>query len=675
MPNRLANSLSPYLRQHADNPVDWHEWDAEALQLARDTDRPILLSVGYAACHWCHVMAHDSFEDAEVARVLNEGFVPIKVDREERPDIDAIYMAATQALTGQGGWPMTCVLTPDGEPFFAGTFLPRAQFLDLLDRVQELWSTRRDDLVAQAGQIVAHVRQADAPDESTDLPDATRLDRALAVLTHRFDTTHGGFGGAPKFPPGMTLEFLARHHARTGSPEALLMLTHTLDAMARGGIHDQLAGGFARYSVDARWQVPHFEKMLYDNAQLARVYAHAWRLTGDPLHRRVALETCDFMLRDLGTPGGLASSLDADSAGVEGLTYAWTPAQLVEVLGEADGRRAAELLGVTAEGTFEHGSSTLTLHADPNQQTPEDAAWWADVRARLLAARDLRPQPGRDDKVVTAWNGLAIAALAEVGVLFDRPELVAGAERIATAVTEHHLVGGRLRRTSLDGRVGEAPGQLDDHGDLAEGLLALHQATGDPRWLGIAGQVLDTAVAHFHDAGTGEWFDAPDDGEALFRRPRSSGDNAEPSGVSAIAGALLTHAALTGDPDRRALAERAIGAGSAMIDVDPRFAGWALAQAEAVLAGPLQVAITHEPGQDAGALLDVARRSPSPGLVLAHGTPDTDGVPLLAGRPVRDGVPTAHVCRGFVCGLPTTDATALAGQLGVRDHGTPSGHR
>ena len=654
MPNRLGHSLSPYLRQHADNPVDWYEWGDDAFAAARDRDLPIFLSVGYAACHWCHVMAHESFEHDDVAAVLNERFVPVKVDREERPDVDSIYMSATVALTGQGGWPMTCLLTPDGRPFFAGTYLPRETLLDLLDRASALWRTRRDDLVDQAREISAHL-SAGTQMGSGPLG-ASELDAARARLAASFDPRRGGFGGAPKFPPSMVLEFLLRDAARTGSDEARGMVLDTCRAMARGGIYDQLAGGFARYSVDADWVVPHFEKMLYDNAQLARVYAHAWRLTGDPLCARVALETADFMVRELGTPAGLASSLDADTAGVEGLTYVWTPAELREVLGEADGVRAAEVLGVTDAGTFERGASTLQLREDP-----DEPQWWADTRSRLLAARALRPQPARDDKVVASWNGLAIAGLADVGTLLGRPDLVDEAVRIAGTLLRVHLAEGRLRRVSRDGRAGEAPGQLDDHADLAEGLLALFQATGEPRWLAAAGRLLDQAVAHFRSPA-GEWFDSPDDGEQLFQRPRSTGDNAEPGGASAIAGALLTYSALTGSTRHRELAEEALALMAPVAGTDPRFAGWALAVAEATAAGPLQVGIVGT-GSLAGELLRITRESPSPGLVLAWGEPDAPGVPLLAGRPLVAGAPSAYVCREFVCDLPTTSPEDLRARL------------
>jgi len=656
MTNRLADATSPYLLQHRDNPVDWQEWGEPAFAQARERQVPILLSVGYSACHWCHVMAHESFEDDEVATVINAGFVAIKVDREERPDIDAIYMSATTALTGSGGWPMTCFLTPTGEPFFCGTYFPKASLLQLLSRIGDVWADQREEVLTTGSRIV----QALVPTATTGLDAplaAAELEAAEALLANGYDWQDGGFGRAPKFPPSMILEFLLRHWARTGSSRALQMVEGTCEAMARGGMYDQLAGGFARYCVDAGWVVPHFEKMLYDNAQLLRVYLHLWRATGSSLAERVSRRTADFLLRDLGTAqGGFASSLDADTEGVEGLTYAWTVPQLLEVLGAEDGGRAAALLEVTSSGTFEHGMSTLQLPAEP-----EDAQWWVGIQARMLAARNQRPQPGRDDKVVTGWNGLAIAALSEAGVLLEDPTYLEAAQRCAGFLTEAHLVEGRLRRASRAGVVGSARGVADDYGNLAEGLLALHQASGEPRWLTVAGELLDTALTYFAD-GLGGFFDTADDAEVLFTRPRSMADNAEPSGQSALAGALLTYSALTGSIRHREAADSAAAAAAVPAAENPRFAGWMLAVAEAMAAGPVQVAVTGD-GPRARELLRVARTSTSPGLVTAHGPPDAPGVPLLANRPLVEEHPAAYVCRGFVCDRPVTTPEALTSAL------------
>jgi uncharacterized protein YyaL (SSP411 family) len=653
MTNRLAHSTSPYLLQHQDNPVDWWEWGPEALAEAERLSKPIFLSIGYAACHWCHVMAHESFEDPDVAAALNADFVAIKVDREERPDIDATYMSATTALTGQGGWPMTCLLTPAGQPFFCGTYYPRATVLQLLSQVSQAWTTARDEIVASGQRIVEALRSAQSTGLDTPLA-ANDLSKSEELLAAGYDWQEGGFGRAPKFPPSMVLEFLLRHWARTGTERDLDMVEGSCEAMGRGGMYDQLAGGFARYSVDAEWVVPHFEKMLYDNAQLLRVYLHLWRATGSAFAEGIARQSADFLIRDLGTPeGGFASSLDADTDGTEGLTYVWSPAQLVEVLGPDDGGRAADLLGVTFSGTFEHGMSTLQLRIEPH-----DEQWWEDVRQRLLAARNQRPQPARDDKVVTGWNGLAIAALSEAGVLLESATYLGAAQRCAQFLVDNHLTDDRrLRRASRVGVVGTAVGVADDYGNLAEGLLALHQATGEPRWLQIAGDLLDVALAHFSDE-RGGFFDTADDAEQLFTRPQNPSDNAEPAGQSALAGALLTYSALTGSTRHRRAAEGAVAAAARLATESPRFAGWTLAVAEAMVAGPLQVAVVGE-GPRARELLALARASSSPGLVLAHGTPDMAGVPLLADRPLVDGNAAAYVCRGFVCDRPVTTPESL----------------
>jgi uncharacterized protein YyaL (SSP411 family) len=646
MSNRLADATSPYLLQHKDNPVDWWPWCDEAFAEARERGVPVLLSVGYAACHWCHVMAHESFEDPAAAAYVNKHFVPVKVDREERPDVDAVYMEATQAMTGHGGWPMTCFLTPGGEPFFCGTYFPPVDrpgmpsFRTVCQSVTKAWVERREEIEAAGADVVRQLAErTQEPGASADGITTTQLDGAVLRLRTEFDDSNGGFGGAPKFPPSMVLEFLLRQHARTGDPEALAMVASTCERMARGGIYDQLAGGFARYSTDARWVVPHFEKMLYDNALLARVYAHWWRATGAPLARRVAEETCDWMLAELRTAdGGFASALDADSEGEEGKFYVWTPDEVGPV--------AAQLFNVTPDGTFEHGRSVLQLLDDP-----ADSGQWQAERARLLELRATRVRPARDDKVVAAWNGLAVAALAECGVLFDRPDLVDAATACAELLARVHVVDGRLRRVSRDGVAGAPAGVLEDYGDVAEGLLALHQVTGDARWLDLAGVLLDTAVAHFAD-GNGGFFDTADDAERLVRRPQDPTDNATPSGLAALAGALVTCAALTGDAERRAVAERAVGTVAPLVERFPRYAGWAAGVAEAIAAGPLEVAVV-----DAPELAAVARRATSPGAVVVTG----GASPLLADRPAG----AAYVCQGFVCDAPTTDPRELAARVGA----------
>ena len=667
--NELSGAISPYLRQHADNPVHWKQWGAEALAEAVRRDVPVMLSVGYAACHWCHVMAHESFEDGEVAAVMNE-FVCIKVDREERPDLDAVYMNATVAMTGQGGWPMTCFLTPDGRPFFCGTYFPKAQFLALLAAVGEAWRDRREEVEQASDHITGELRRmAAGPHGGGPEIQPALCDRAVAAVLREEDAVRGGFGGAPKFPPSALLEALIRSHERTASPAPLSTVRRTCVAMARGGHYDQLGGGFARYSVDADWVVPHFEKMLYDNALLLRVYAHWARRTGDPLARRVAAETAAFLLSDLRSGEVFTSSLDADAAGVEGSTYVWTPAQLNEVLGGDDGAWAATVFGVTDEGTFEHGTSVLQLPAD-HDPLPGEAGRFDRVRAALLAARGNRPQPPRDDKVVTAWNGLAITALAEASVALDDPVLLDAALRCASALVDLHLVDGRLRRASLGGVIGDSSAILEDHAMLATGLLTLHQLTGESSWLDRAAGLIDLALRHFADTDRpGRWFDTADDAEQLMVRPADPVDGATPSGASSIAEALLTAAHLVG-PERAArygeAAAQTLLAHSPLVARAPRSAGHWLAVAEAAVRGPLQVAVAAA-GADSE-LLAAARRMAPGGTVVVGGP--MDSVPLLSGRDRVRGHDAAfhdaaYVCRGRVCDLPVTGAAELAEALGV----------
>lgn len=662
MTNRLVGATSPYLLQHAGNPVDWWPWCPEAFEDARRRDVPVLLSVGYAACHWCHVMAHESFEDAETADLMNEHFVNIKVDREERPDVDAVYMEATQAMTGQGGWPMTCFLTPAGDPFYCGTYFPRPNFHQLLHGVTRAWQEQRADVLKQGNQVVTALTDRPSGLGVNPPPDADRLAAAVDELHRTYDEAYGGFGGAPKFPPSMAGEFLLRHHARTGDERCLRMVDETCRVMSQGGMYDQLGGGFARYSVDPRWIVPHFEKMLYDNALLLRLYTHWWRQTGAALGRRIALETAGWMLRDLRTPeGGLASALDADSEGEEGRYYVWTPAELREVLGEDDASFAAETFTVTGAGTFEHGRSVLQLRDEP-----ADTPRYQRVRAALLTARERRVPPERDDKVVAAWNGLAIAALAEAGALFDRPDLVEAAEHIAGLLMSVHLRDGRLARTSRNGAAGPGAGVLEDYADVAEGLCALHAVTGEPRWAAVAGELLDGVLDHFVDS-RGEFYDTADDAERLFQRPQDPTDGATPSGRFGAAGALVSYAALTGSSRHREAAEAALGAVGPLAARYPRFVGWGLAVSEAVLAGPLEVAVVgaHDDARTRE-LHRIALAAPSPGAVVALGKPAaSSAVPLLEGRGTVDGKPAAYVCRGFVCQAPVTEPGELRAALTV----------
>ncbi|MFF3329132.1 thioredoxin domain-containing protein [Streptomyces sp. NPDC002888] len=693
MANRLAHETSPYLLQHAENPVDWWPWSDEAFEEARERGVPVLLSVGYSSCHWCHVMAHESFEDDTTAAYLNENFVNVKVDREERPDVDAVYMEAVQAATGQGGWPMTVFLTPEAEPFYFGTYFPPAprhgmpSFQQVLEGVHHAWTDRRDEVDEVAGKIVRDLAQREIAYGGTQAPGEQEPAQALLGLTREYDQQRGGFGGAPKFPPSMVIEFLLRHHARTGAEGALQMAQDTCERMARGGIYDQLGGGFARYSVDRDWVVPHFEKMLYDNALLCRVYAHLWRSTGSELARRVALETADFMVRELRTAeGGFASALDADSEEevprearlhkggggrreggtgkhVEGAYYVWTPEQLADVLGPEDAELATRYFGVTEEGTFEEGASVLQL---PQQDGFVDAEKVESIKRRLREARETRPAPGRDDKIVAAWNGLAVAALAETGAYFDRPDLVDAAVTAADLLVRLHLDDrARLTRTSKDGHAGANSGVLEDYADVAEGFLALASVTGEGVWLEFAGLLLDHVLTRFTDPESGALYDTAADAEQLIRRPQDPTDNAAPSGWTAAAGALLGYAAQTGSEPHRTAAERALGVVKALGPRVPRFIGWGLAAAEALLDGPREVAVVG-PALDDPATRTLHRTAllgTAPGAVVVYGTPDSDEFPLLAERPLVGGEPAAYVCRNFTCDAPTTDPERLRSAL------------
>ena len=679
MANRLAQSTSPYLLQHADNPVDWWEWSEEAFAEARRRDVPIFLSVGYSACHWCHVMAHESFEDPRIAGVLNEDFVNIKVDREERPDVDSVYMDATTALTGHGGWPMSVFLDHDGRPFYAGTYFPpeprhgMPAFEQVLAAISSTWRERRDEVEGAAERITRALQQRgerQAVDGAP--PDAEVLAQAVSVLAGQYDERHAGFGGAPKFPPSMVLDFLLRHVARTGSLEALTMVEGTCEAMARGGMYDQIGGGFARYAVDRAWVIPHFEKMLYDNALLIRAYTRWWRLTRSPLAARIVRETVEFCLRDLRTAeGAFASALDADSEGEEGRFYVWTPEQIREVLGPIDGEWVIDLCTITETGTFEHGTSTVQLLRDP-----DDEARWQDCRQRLFDARELRVHPGRDDKVIAAWNGMLIDSLAEAGGAFGEPEWIEAAAAAADLLVAVHLGAGvegdRLARTSRDGRAGSSEGVLEDYACVASAFNRLFSLTADDSWLALSGVLLDVICEHFAD-GDGGFFDTADDAESLVMRPRDPVDTATPSGWSAAAQALLDYAALTGSTTHRQVAEAALGMVSALGPQAPRAVGAGLAAAESLLDGPREIVIVGAPEDPRMIeLLQIAVSGPALCSVLALGTGDEgegdevngdrDGeisTPLLSGRTLIEGAPAAYVCRHFACERPVTTGSDL----------------
>jgi len=639
--NRLASATSPYLAQHQENPVDWYAWGEEAFAEAKRRDAPIFLSVGYSACHWCHVMAHESFEDEATAAYLNEHFVSIKVDREERPDVDAIYMAATVAMTGHGGWPMSVFLTPDAEPFFCGTYFPAeprsgmASFRQVLASLVDAWQTKRDQIDGIGRRVVEQLGAQQTPPG-----DVMDLDRAAALLKVDFDPLDAGFGSAPKFPPSMVLDFLLRHHRRTGSEDALAMVAATCERMARGGMYDQLAGGFARYSVDGQWIVPHFEKMLYDNALLLDVYTHWWAVSRNPLAQRIAEETADFLLAELRTDeGGFASALDADTEGEEGKYYVWTPEQLHDSLTEDDAKWVIDLCDVT--GTFEHGSSVLQLRQDP-----DDPERWHRIRASLLQTRSRRTYPGRDDKVVAAWNGLVITALARTGVILDKPEYVEAAEKAARLVRDVHLDDtGRLHRTSRDGAVGTAHGVLEDYAAYAQACLTLLGVTGNIEWFETAQKLLDRTLEQF--VADGSYFDTAADAEELVWRPQDPTDNASPSGVSLAAEAFSTLASLTGSVRYETAADQALKASATIAARAPRFAGRALAVAETIASGPLEIAIVGESPE----LRQTALREAPWGTAIVHGQPGL-AVPLMDGRGLVGDRPAAYVCQKFTCRLP-----------------------
>jgi len=667
MPNRLAGETSPYLLQHANNPVDWWPWSADALARAKLTDRPIFLSIGYAACHWCHVMERESFEDEATAAYLNEHFVPIKVDREERPDLDQVYMSAVQAMTGGGGWPMSVFLTPDGKPFYGGTYFPdeprhgMPSFHQVLEGVRRAYSEQRAE-VEQAGVrlVSALVEQGRLPAGGAP-PTTTVLDAATAAIEGSFDPRNGGWGEAPKFPQPMTIEYLLRRHLATGDPRPLAVARRSLDAMADGGIRDQLGGGFHRYATDAIWLVPHFEQMLYDNAQLARVYVHAWQVTGDERYREVAEDTLDYVLRELTTgDGAFAASQDADTDGVEGATFTWTAAEIREVLGE-DAPAFTAAFGVTDDGNWE-GVSILSRVLPRGDEEAE--ARLARARTALLERRGARPQPARDDKVLAAWNGLAIAALADAGRLPSGDRYVVAAVRAADAVLAGLLAGdGRLRRSWKDARA-TGDGVLEDYADLADGLLALYEATFDERWFGVAAGLADQILDRFADPGGG-FFDTATDHEPLITRPRDLQDNAVPAGGSMATLVLLRLAALTGDGRYRSAAERALGTvGGFLARYPTAFANW-LSAADFALAPVVEIAVVGEPGSaDMDRLLAPVREGYRPNQVLAvTAEPVTSTIPLLGGRFALHGRPTAFVCRNFACRQPVDEPEALAALL------------
>src|SRR5712692_6383084 len=633
MPNRLAQETSPYLLEHAQNPVDWYPWGPEALARARQENKPILLSIGYSACHWCHVMARESFEDEETAALMNRDFIPIKVDREERPDLDQVYMRATQAMTGSGGWPMTVFLLPDGTPFFAGTYFPSSErfgmpsFRRVLAAVADAFANREPEIEQTADQVREFLKRPALPLAAGRLEPAL-LDEAYTRLAREYDSAHGGFGAAPKFPQPMLLEFLLRSHVRTGEPAALEMATDTLRAMAAGGMYDQLGGGFHRYSVDARWLVPHFEKMLYDNALLARAYLDAWQLTHDPTFARVVDATLGFVLREMTSPdGGFYSSLDADSEGEEGRFYLWTPQELEEVLGRDEALALGRALDVTDAGNFE-GRSILHLVA-PDALDLLDAA-----RDRLMAARAQRVRPHRDEKVIAGWNGLMLRAVADAGRVLDRPDLTTAAKANADFLLSHMRQGGRMRRSYKDGRAPLA-GYLEDQAAVADGLLALYEATFDPRWLDDVRGLVSEMVTAFWDQASGAFFDTAQDQEQLVTRPQDVTDNAIPSGTSLAVDVLLRAGMLLGEPSWVDIARATLERLAPTAAKAPAAFGRLLEALDFHLGRTVELAVIGELADpQTRRLLEVVRERFLPNRLVAVAPPGNSlAVPLLADRP------------------------------------------
>jgi uncharacterized protein len=680
MANRLANETSPYLLQHKDNPVDWYPWGEEALRRAREEDKPILLSVGYSACHWCHVMERESFEDEETARIMNEHFVNIKVDREERPDIDSIYMSAVQALTRHGGWPMTVFLTPDGAPFYGGTYFPPVpkgglpSFQQVLLSLADAYENRYDEVSRSAESVREYLRATTGAALPQTAVGTELLDRAAESLISELDRRFGGFGGAPKFPQAMNLEVLLRHHHRTGDLAALSGVEDTLRAMANGGIYDQLGGGFARYSVDQYWLVPHFEKMLYDNALLSRLYLEAYQATDNPFYRRIAEETLDYVVRDMTSPeGGFYSAEDADSEGEEGKFYVWTPAEIRGVLDEEDATLAERYWDVTERGNFE-GKNILYVPRPPEAVaaefgiSPEELRERIEgIRSTLFAEREKRTRPGRDEKILAAWNGLMLRSFAFAARVLNREDYREFAERNAAFLLDRLRVDGRLRRSYKDGQA-KFNGYLEDYAMAADGLVTLYEATFQTRWLAEAENLCDAVLELFWDEGSGAFYDTPADHEELVTRPRDVYDNAAPSGTSVATDVLLRLSLLLDREDYRARAESVLEGLSGGMERLPGAFGRLLAALDFHLSRPREIAIIGDPASpDTQALIDAVYARYLPNKVVAGRAPEDDEatglVPLLAEREARGGRATAYVCEGYACQNPTSDPEELAGQL------------
>ncbi|MEK6300358.1 MAG: thioredoxin domain-containing protein [Acidobacteriota bacterium] len=679
--NRLIDETSPYLIQHAHNPVDWYPWGPEALERAKAEDKPILLSIGYSACHWCHVMEHESFENEEIAQLMNDNFVCIKVDREERPDLDSIYMNAVQMMTGHGGWPMTVFLTPDLRPFYGGTYYPPADrhglpgFPRVLTSIADSFKNRSDDIETSATAITAELKNINRFNPSREMLTTEVLNQAFAALSGNLDRVNGGFGGAPKFPPSMTLMFLLRHHHRTKSPEALAMVELTLDRMARGGMYDHLGGGFARYSVDARWQVPHFEKMLYDNALLARIYLYAYQQTKNPNYRRVAEEILEYVVRDMtDRTGAFYSSEDADSEGEEGKFYVWTRQDVMSILGEDDGATFCEFFNVTEAGNFEHGNSILNTPLPIEEFAEKKGANVEELRrsinaskARLFNLREARVRPGRDDKSLAAWNGLMLTAFAEAANILGRDDYREIAARNAEFILKHLTNDGRLLRTYKGGQ-SKLNGYLEDYAYVIEGLLALYEATFELRFFNDARGLADTMIAQFWDEADGGFFFTSADHEELITRTKDYFDNATPSGNSVAAGALLKLSLLTQEQEYQQHAVTILRTVRQAIGKYPSAFGYALCALDFYLSEPKEIAIVGgTDSHEVKAFIEQVYSGYLPNKVIAARASDdeesADAIKLLAARPMVEGKATAYVCRNYVCLAPATTVEELAARL------------
>ena len=680
MPNRLAAETSPYLLQHKDNPVDWYPWGPEALAKAKSEDKPILVSIGYSACHWCHVMEHESFESHHIANLMNESFVNIKVDREERPDLDSLYMSAVQAMTGHGGWPLNCFLTPDGVPFYGGTYFPpeprmgMPSWPQVLDSVATAYRDRRDAVTENAAQLRTYLEESTRTTPRPGDLSPEVFEHAVRGLTRAFDPENGGFGAAPKFPQPANLEFLLRYWHRTGEARVASIVRLTLDKMARGGIYDQVGGGFARYAVDAIWLVPHFEKMLYDNAQLARIYLDAYRAFGDDLYRRVATETLDYVVREMtGPDGGFYATQDADSEGHEGKFYVWTPEEFEAVLGPDDAKLVGRYYGVTHDGNFEGKTILHVLRpleevaAEEGIQVEAFRARIEAARAKLFAAREQRVRPGRDDKVITSWNGLMLRAFAEGSRVLDRPDFRAVAERNAAFLLSTLRKDGRLLRTYKDGQA-KLTGYLEDHAFLVDGLIALYQATFERRWIDEAIDLTETMIREFADDDGAGFYDTGAHHETLVARPRDLQDGATPSGNAVAADVLLRLAAMTANEAYARRAVRILAMMAQPMAEQPTGFGRFLAALAAHLGTPKEIAFAGDRADPAfDALVAAVYRRYEPNAILGHADPAdpslADLLPVLAHRPPRDGRPTAYVCERYACLPPVTDPDALTTQL------------